>query len=284
MRSDLIELKNIMYAKVTRAADMEKTLKAKKVILDPSVNSGNVISGQDYILRIAFRQYAGMSDEDMYFKHAMVHGYSNMSTSDFYKTLAISLAKNFSRESVKLLSFYLTSASGETEVTPTTKEDDLTGDYKGVVIKEVEQDWVLGVKPQVSVYFEVVPTTIIDDGDERVWGKVEEVASNVTIGNGKTIADLEYFCMGERGDIYRNIGWPYVMPTKYLVDPAQTYDVIDIHYAFVGSNEAVQKSEKDITLVVLPSETDTLVNALKGIVFPEDPETSDPETPESEEE
>ena len=28
------------------------------------------------------------------------------------------------------------------------------------------------------------------------------------------------------------------------------YNTIDIHYAYVGPNEAVQKSEKDITIVV----------------------------------
>ena len=60
----------------------------------------------------------------------------------------------------------------------------------------------------------------------------------------------EYFCMGERGDMYRGIGYPNNIPTTYLVDPTVKYNVIDIHYAYVGSNESVQKSEKTITLVV----------------------------------
>jgi hypothetical protein len=33
------------------------------------------------------------------------------------------------------------------------------------------------------------------------------------------------------------------------VDETKTYDVIDIHYAYVGSNESVQKSEKTLTIV-----------------------------------
>lgn len=56
--------------------------------------------------------------------------------------------------------------------------------------------------------------------------------------------------MGERGDMYRGIGYPNNIPTTYLVDPTVKYNVIDIHYAYVGSNESVQKSEKTITLVV----------------------------------
>ena len=56
--------------------------------------------------------------------------------------------------------------------------------------------------------------------------------------------------MGERGDIYRGVAFPHNIPTTYLVDPTIKYNVIDIHYAYVGNNEGVQKSEKTITLVV----------------------------------
>ena len=56
--------------------------------------------------------------------------------------------------------------------------------------------------------------------------------------------------MGERASEYRMKGWPYVWDTKYMVDPDEQYDVVDIHYAYHGSNHAIQKSEKDITLVM----------------------------------
>ena len=103
---------------------------------------------------------------------------------------------------------------------------------------------------QTPVYFEVQPVPVTVNGDERIWGKVEDTEPAGTIANGKKIADLEYFCMGERGDIYRGVGFPNNIPTTYLVDPAVKYNVIDIHYAYVGSNESVQKSEKTITLVI----------------------------------
>ena len=250
MRSDLIDIKNILYAKATDADDIAHELKAVTVTLDSEVNAGAPVAGQDYILRIVFKQYVGMSDEDQYFKYGMVHAYAGMTASEFYKVLAISLAKNFSREVVPLIKIEVTTGSAETEVTPTTKVADLTGTYTGIVITEVEQPWRLGIMEQTPVYFTVQPTTITVNGDERIWGTVEVTDSTSTIANGKKIADLEYFCMGERGDIYRGVGFPNNIPTTYLVDPTVKYNVIDIHYAYVGSNESVQKSEKTITLVV----------------------------------
>lgn len=248
MRSDLIDTKNILYAKATDATAMAHDLKSVTIALDSNVNGGAPVAGQDYILRIAFKQYVGMSDEDQYFKYGMVHAYAGMDASEFYKVLAVSLAKNFSREVVPLIKIEIKTASATTEVTPTTKVADLTDTYTGVVITEVEQPWRLGVMAQTPVYFTVQSVPVTVNGDERYWATLTESTSG-SIGNGKTIADLEYFCMGERGDMYRQVGWPHNIPTTYLVDPAKAYCVFDIHYAYVGSNESVQKSEKTITIV-----------------------------------
>lgn len=257
-RSDLIDIKNILYAKATDADDLAYDLAKYKLTLDDTVNGGEPVVAQDYILRIAFRNYPGLSEEDQYFKYGMVHAVTGMTASDFYKTLALSLVKNFSREEQGLLKFYLETGGSDagvvagtpTEVTKDTKESSLTGTYTGIIIEEAPQDWILGVMEQTPVNFTIQPDLIIDNGDERIWGVVKKVASTNSIPDGHKIADLEYFCMGERGDIYRMVGFPYVIRTKYLVDPDIKYNVIDIHYAYVGSNESVQKSEKDITIVV----------------------------------
>ena len=250
MRSDLIDIKNILHAKATDASKMAHELKSVTVTLDTTVNGGNPVAGQDYILRIAFRQYIGLSDADQYFKYGMVHAYTGMTASDFYKKLALSLVKNFSRETTQLLSFTLKDGEGEgTKVDATTKESALTGTYTALVIGEVAQEWVIGKIQQTAVQFEVQPTTITFEGDELIWGKVEDTDPSGTIKNGQKIADLEYFCMGERGDVYRGAGYPNNIVTKYLVDPSKEYHVFDIHYAYVGSNESAQKSEKDITIV-----------------------------------
>lgn len=273
MRSDLIDIKNILYAKATDAADMAYDIKSVTVALDSNVNGGSPVAGQDYILRIAFRQYVGMSDEDQYFKYGMVHAYAGMDADEFYKVLAQSIAKNFSREVVPLIKIEVHSAAtkskggfdanGYMEVTPSTKDTGATdstnpyydgtsavvSDIDSIRITEVEQPWRLGVMAQTPVYFTVQPVAVLVNGDDRIWATVTE-GTNGTIGNGKKIADLEYFCMGERGDVYRGSGFPHNIPTTYLVDPTVKYNVIDIHYAYVGSNESVQKSEKTITLVV----------------------------------
>ena len=264
LRSDVINLKNLLSIKATKAEHMAHELKAVTITLDNSVNGGIPVGGQDYILRIAFRQYIGMSDEDLYFKYGNVHAYTGMSASDFYKEMAVSLAKNFTRELAPLVNISLVNSTSVN--VPVLKDgkiqkfEDAT--FKSILIEEVEQEWTLGIKEQVPVYFTIQSVPIIVDGDERTWATVANADSPKTIGNGKKIADLEYFCMGERGDIYRNIGWPKSIPTKYLVDPTKVYNVIDIHYAYVGSGEGVQKSEKTLTIVVPASDGDTLTTNL----------------------
>lgn len=244
-RSDLIDIKSIMYAKATEAGKMARDLKTVVVSL-----ANAPVEGQDYILKIVFRQFASISDEDIYTKFGMVHAVNGMTASDFYKELALSLVKNFSREEVELVKFALVNESGEvTELNSLSKAADLKDTYKSLMIYEVEQDWVLGTKPQRAVYFDVLPGTITMGASEVIWGSAEAAEAKGTVKNGKLIADLEYFCMGERGDQYRGIGWPNIIPTKYMVDASKEYHVLDIHYAYVGSNESVQKSEKDITIV-----------------------------------
>ena len=333
LRSDLIDIKNIMYAKATDADDLAHELAKYKVTLDPTVHDKSPVAGQDYILRIAFRNYIGMSEEDQYFKYGMVHAVSGMTAGSFYQELYKSLKKNFSRETEQLLDFSLEGTAAEATMTNTgitvtavengvignfikfavesitatnagfkvTQEGGFTvirasltadkgtikdlkdlvaanpgiaamisiagtdetavqiettpvaltgGDASGLIVEEVPQEWILGTFPQVPVNFTLMPDTIVVGGNDRIWGLVEKQASTNSIPDGHKIADLEYFCMGERGDVYRMMGFPNVIRTKYLVNPDLKYNTIDIHYAYVGSNEAVQKSEKDITIVV----------------------------------
>lgn len=266
MRSDLIPIENIMCARATKASDMMKKATKTTVVLNPSVNEGKPLAGQDYILNINIRQYIGMSDRNQTVKYGAVRAYKGMEASEFYLKMAKSLALNFSREAAPLLKFYVTTASADTEVTASTDISKLTGTYTGIKITEVEQEWILGVKAQEPVYYQVSSATIKVDGDELMWATVTQTVVDGA-HNGKEIADLEYFCMGDRGDVYRNIGWPQVMNTKYLVDPSVPYDTIDIHYYYVGNNENPQKSEKDITIVV-PNEdgASTLTNQIIGAI------------------
>ena len=236
LKSDYIPVKNITYAKAVKATAMETPMKKVLVTLDSNVNGGAPIVGQDYILRINLRQFYGMSDQDQYFKDAAVHAVKGMTATAFYAAMEKALNLCFSREvganakSNPYLSFSSSAA--------------------GIVIEEKPQSWHLGTEAQERVFFDVVPTTVYDGVDDLIWGKVAEQAATTKIGNGKNIADLEYFLLGERGDQYRKIGFPNDIETLGLVDPTKTYDVLEIHYAFTDSGVNSYRSEKDITIVV----------------------------------
>lgn len=272
MRSDLIKVDNITNLTATKAEDIATKLKGYTLTLDPNVNGGQPVAGQDYLLRLAFREYIGMSEADQYFKYGMVHVFSGLSASDFYKEMALSLAKNISKDTTALVDIYLYDGSTSTKVEASTKKSSLTGTYTAIRFVEAVQPWHLGLMPQAVIPFEVQPVNVLVDGDQRIWGKVESYDPQVSLPEGQLIADLEYFCMGERGDQYRNMGWPNVIPTKYLVDPSKKYDVLNIHYFYKGDGISVQKSEKDIQIVVpRPGEKDytninALITAIKAIV------------------
>lgn len=266
VRSDLINVNNVLSVSATKAAKMTYPLKRKTLTLDATVSGQETkpIAGQDYVLELFFTQYIGLSEEDTYLKFAVVHATSAMTNSDFYKAMALSIVGNMQREQTPLCKVYL----GTTEVTKDTKAASLTGTYTGIIFEEVAQDWNLGTMPQGVIPFKVLPKTVTDkDSAESVWGAVDETTASVnSIFNGHVIADLEYFCMGNRGDQYRMMGWPNIVKTNYMVDPSKTYDVLDIHYAYTGANESVQKSEKDLTIVA-PTDTPdskghTIMNAI----------------------
>lgn len=262
--SDKIDIKNIISAKAIASKDLAHKLVRYSVTLDADA----LVAGQNYILRLAFRQYIGLSEEDQYFKYGEVIARSGMTASDFYKKMAISLAKNLENktESTPLVNIYLNrAATNETDVlvTATTKESDLDKtDYNKIIIEEAEQPWVLGMMSQAFISFTPQFLTITVDGEDRLWGVATVVTPKNTVPDGHLIADLEYFCMGARGDIYRGMGYPNIIKTTYLVDPSADYDVLDIHYFYTGSNESVQKSEKTITLVVVDDGKHTAMDAL----------------------
>lgn len=270
--SDKIDLKHVLYAKATPSEALAHKLVRYSVTLDADV-SATPVAGQNYILRLAFRQYIGLSEEDQYFKYGEVIARSGMTASDFYKKMAISLAKNLENktESTPLVNIYLNSAAAggtDVPVTATTKESDLNKDdyYDKIIIEEAEQPWVLGMMPQAFIPFTPQFLTITVDGEDRLWGVATVVTPKKTVPDGHLIADLEYFCMGARGDIYRGMGYPNIIKTTYLVDPSAVYDVLDIHYSYTGSNESVQKSEKTITLVAVDDGSHTAMNALIGAI------------------
>lgn len=248
LRSDLIPVDNIMSIKEVDAVDGDTKLREYSLVLDGTT----IVPGQDYFVRI---KYSIGSIDNQYLKYGVVHGHTGMDTSAFYKALYDSLEANFKRES-----------ESPVKIVPVTTGSGSSLKYTGVKIVEVEPKWVLGTYPQRPADIEVSVDTIEVDGMEKPWG--EATLSGVTASgygvkypNSKKIADLEWFTMGERGDQYKNYGWPNVIPVEYMVNANSTagYGSLNIHYAYTGSNESVQKSEKDLFIV---AEGDTVIEAL----------------------
>lgn len=254
LRSDLIT--NIIRAKATSAEKMKRELNAVEV-------SGTPSKAGVYTLGINYRQWIADSDESFYQEWASAKlemaaaAPTATEISNFYKRLAVNLAKNTEKQGMVQV-YLIDSASSKTAVT-SGNEVTLTGTYSKIAIVEIEQKWVLGTTPQTVVYID--KSNVI-----APWATITDVHSEVFVENGKEIADLEYFCLGERGDQYRNIGWPYTTPTRGKADSANTYDVIDIHYAYIGSNEGPQKSEKTLTIACKADGSFTIVNALIGAI------------------
>jgi hypothetical protein len=248
IRTDLVPKNHIISA--TSSAPKNYHTKGFKIQLKDDVNGGEPISGQDYLLRIAIHNFVGFSDEDEYIKWGVVHAHSNMDASDFYVEMVYSLLRDLSHEVIPMFKIHLTSGETYTEVNLNTNKSTLTGDYDGIAIYEVEQPWELGTRQVTHVKFDVYGDRVLFDGCERNWAIVlKDSGASEELPNGKEMADLEYFCMGERGDQYRQVGWPYTMKTEYLVDPSKSYYSVDIHYAFVDEGVSVQKSEKTMTFL-----------------------------------
>lgn len=109
--------------------------------------------------------------------------------------------------------------------------------------------------PQIEV--EVVLISGKDTQDLSDW--VTKSASPVALANTgiKKLQDLEYFCAGEKGDVYRGAMWPNEIPFESkLAGVGDSYLIHTIHYYEDLSNEAAQKSEKTMVIVTAGTTTD----------------------------
>lgn len=252
--SDLISSKNFLYAKLTKSTDMARKLNSQSVIL-----KGNPVSGQDYVLNVEVRNFVALGDDSTHIKFGAVHATKDMTPSKFYKAMAVNLAKNLSREPSPILNVFLYK-HGTTKETNTKVAVLVNGKmqnlatlgseetYTKIIIDEVEQPWRRGVAQVEPVNFNTTCGTILVDGNDVIWGTVEK-SEGASIDNGKQIADMEWFYHGTRGDIYRGATYPDNFDFKPLVNEAQAYHTLDIHFAYVGPGVEAAKSERTITVV-----------------------------------
>lgn len=257
--SDLIHRENIRKVTKTPAAKLRMYL--------PTIEVTNTLSATDYqtgdvfYMNFSFPGFLNATDEEVETKTiAMRYNYNKVgremqSTDANYNdwgaqmaeaiTLAFNAKKNLDND--------LLSATGSGNTV--------------TIVGKAGQPWYVGVadnKPNQIVidnltwenWHDDTLTSLPLENNSRVgvYGTaVDQTGQNNNyVGNGKLTADLEYFCMGERGDQYRNVGWPNVIHTAYMINnPSDSaeYDYLDIHFYFQGEGVRSDKSEKQLTLV-----------------------------------
>ena len=247
-RSDMIPAGNIEYVTKKTATNMAKKLLAYTVYLDTDAYSLTDLVGKTLTITVNVREIIDYDSANSIPVVASVKVTSAMSdAAAFHKALAIAIAKAMPKN--REYPYFRIFSSG-TEVTASTAEADVTGAAAGVVLVATPQKWVrgklTGEPHQLSVSFNI---------EDEAWGKVEVAESAITgyteIPATFELADLEYFCYGERGDYYRGFNWPNNYEPTYIINPADTatsYDVLTVQYFWQGHAENIQKSPRTIQI------------------------------------
>lgn len=156
------------------------------------------------------------------------------------------------------------SATSSTTASAISSAVALTGGTDGVLtVEEAVQPWVRGKIQDRPLMFNIEARDVYVSStkEDLIWGVITDVTSNLTVvANGKKFADLEWFCMGERGDVYRQSGYPYNIDTEYIVNPTLNYNIIDISYYYEGPGTDNAKSQKTISVIVEETAAVTITN------------------------
>ena len=229
------KLQNVMWGKLTTADALKKA--GKKV----TITANEVVKGQDYVVRVSYPEVGGLGVEGWTTKVAVAHAKTTVAA-DIYKEIVKNLKEALDVDGVLTVS-----------------------NASGIVIEPaaVTKYYKRGVRPVIIPDFKVETNLIVEEGEDIDWATQAVAESEVAVvTSGYRVADMEYFAMGERGDQYRMMGYPDVIETEYLVDPAKEYDVLVVHYAYKGANEGDYKSEKDLIIAGAKGSLDELAGKL----------------------
>lgn len=256
-RTDIIE--NVLWGKLTTADALATPCKEVTV----AVTADKVIGGENYIVRVSYPEVFGAGKESWTTKTAMAQLKAGVAVSEIVDAVKKQLE-------VSLPEFITVGADG-TELTFTANPD-MAG-YKR------------GFRPVVMPDFEVSVNTVVEEGEDVQWAEITVGKSSDIVSGKFKLADMEYFALGERGDEYRQMGWPAVTyDADYKIDPkaAQEYDVLVVHFAFAGSNDQSHLSEKDLIIAAPNGVLDTFAANLafiSGAPFTKVAATETPITP-----
>jgi hypothetical protein len=270
MHSDIIKRDNIRSIKLTNAKDLRQNLQTWQITLDTTLSitdaAGNSINvtGTDQDKR------------DVYYIDFSFPGFQNATDEEIEtKTIAFqwdpAVHTKWADAAVEAVQLAFKKRHNLDNKLVNVKKN---SDTQIEIWAPVGGPWIQGLHdnkpnrieistPEIEVFSVAGLTSLPLENSSRVMpcGVATDVTSSGLhqVGNGKLTADLEYFCMGERGDQYRMMGWPNYVPTRYMigqnVDSQTEFDYLDIHYYFQGEGVRSDKSEKVLTLVAVHDKT-----------------------------
>ena len=261
-RSDSIKKDCIEYANIKDVAG--RPLLAHTIALDTDNYALADLVGKTLTVNVAVREFISFDPADMVNVTAAIKVTSDMDTpAKFHKAVAIALAKAMPKRQYPFFRIF----SSGTEVTASTAEASVTGSADGVVLVATEQKWVRG-KMSADPFSLTVSFNVEDDS----WGKVTVAASEIsgyTVTNPMyELADLEYFCYGERGDTYRGSIWPNEYNPTYAVNvtaaPAD-FALMNIQYFWQGHAENIQKSPRTIQILAPKLTISSIASAFEAV-------------------
>lgn len=252
-RSDTFSPKRITSLKNTAAADMNVPIIAHKIALSDEFTPSNAYIGKVLSCMVTVHQMFDFDESNsLTYNASLIGNATNMaSAAALFKALAVELAKVLPENLVKVY-------AGSTEVTKKTAVADITGSPAAIYLIPKVQKYVRGKLSAETATLSVAFR--LHDGEDTVWGKdTADTVANLNTADSLSLtptaiesvynlADLEYFALGERGDVYRNMLYPYNYETTYAIDLSKTYDVVTIEYYWAGNVENVQKSPRMIQI------------------------------------
>lgn len=260
-RSDSIPVCNIEYVTKKAAAEMDYKLIQHVITLNDGVTI-DALKGKSVELNIAVRGIIDDDPRNLVPVVARVKVASSETAASFYKKLADAVAKAIPTFGLKVPMFKV--FTGNTEV---TKDTAATGSPTSITLVATPQNWRRGLMSNKPYTLTLSFTTDADIDD--AWGKdamaPSAVTNNTVIASAYELADLEYFCYGERGDDSRMSYWPNNYEPTYLINPADTsttYDLLTIQYYWQGHAENIQKSPRTIHIAAPAAKMSSIYAAL----------------------
>lgn len=249
-KTDNILKDHVVYAKTTDYAP-----ESFEVV---EVTPENVTAGVKYVLEIQFLDWYSVSPENQYFKLASYTAKEGDDAEAVVDGLVKDLAYQFKHEIASFATTFSYTPKGSSAIQlPANKflEFSKSGATTAakLVITEKSQFSTKDTIPAKKLVFNVtIPTEFgqMSTAEKFVDAAGAEVDyHSLGNGNGKVIAEQEWFYLGERGDIYRQANWPNSFITYYQANPDKGYVMVDITYFYQGSGEDVQKSQKQLYFV-----------------------------------